>query len=802
MTKSKKTLIALTAALAVSASTLSLVTFASADEGRSVVLDGTNVFYAAVDGAEVTVTRETSGEETHDFAYFLIEKDETVTFRKSLAYNWFEADEQSGSVNKTFNMEIGFKEVDFDSYTVKFQSQQYSKTKDGITENYLIFKPEGEALALYISQTDELEEDAQASCTVEYKNDAKIAISFGEYDAGSYEVLVNGEVKGKFENVSKNYSKYVSSGSAAVTPLTFSAEFDEEAEASAAAGMVMYSLNGQSFEIFGANVADDGTVTGGHILDNVAPVLCLDSNVNYFTHGGSIDAEYTVIDVVASSPRSVENYYVLTSEQYEADDIDYERTEPEDGKADLFKAISSSSTVKLLRDQYTFVPDVDADAGIVEIDGYKTYGLVKVYMTLKDVTTSNAQTTDVFLDWYVDDEYKVDIYGEDFKNNPDKSCNFIRIVEDKEGATYDKGAATLEEYKAEIERIELEYQSKIDEIIAQSEDGKLHAGSDSYFYLPDFSGYITDNLGGYTDLKYTIYYSSSSTGSNASLKYNNLSIALSEANVTYRFTIYATDAAGNSMYYPASVDEDGNVVYEELDKSKIWDKEYADLLPFFEFPVAYRSATVEDPGTQTIGYVGTTYNNASFEIEGVSGTYKTEYSLYVFDRDAYYADFDGAAELTYDDVVENADALFNNTYIEGVNTRKYFTTVRPSSSLHENDEDYETQSAYAWNASNVTFVPQSASDLYVVRLVLTDTGLTNQVTEKYMVIRASARANELYGEDNWVENNLVAIILFCVAGVCAIALVVLFIVKPKDKGDVDMIELDKPEKDKKKKSKS
>lgn len=795
MTKSKITLIALTAAMAVSATALSFSTFAQADDGRRVTLDGTNVFYTAVDGAEITVDRQTEGEETHDFAYFLIEKDETVTFRKSLAYNWFEAGETQGSVNKTFNMVIGFNQTDFESYTIKFQSQQYSKTDEKITENYLVFKPtEDNKLSLYISQTAEIVESTAASATLEYENNRKIAISFGDYDAGEYEVKVNGEVKGTFKNVSKNYSKYVSSGTAAVTPLTFSAQFGDDAADDAAAGMVMYSLNGQSFEIYGANESN-GKVSGGHILDNVAPVLCLDSNVNYFKHGGSIDADYTVIDVVASSPRAVENYYVLTREQYDTADFDYERIESAQGQADLFRSISSSSTVKLLRDHSTFVPDdcVDAQNGLKEIDGYKTYGLVKVYMTLKDVTTSNAQTTNVFLDWYVDDAYKVDIYGAEYKNDSSKSCGFIRIVEDQEGATYAESANSLAAYKTAIENIETEYQAKIDAVIAQSEDGKLHAGSDSYFYLPDFAGYITDNLGGYTDLKYTIYYSSSTTGSNASLAYNNLSIALTEANVTYRFTIYATDAAGNNMYYPASVDDEGNIVYEELDKSKIWDKEYADLLPFFEFPVAYRSATVKDPETQKIGYVGTTYNNASFKIEGISGTYTTEYMLYVFNRDAYYADFADAAELTYDDVVERAEELFNDP-----STRKYFTTVRPLSSLHENDEDYETQSAYAWNSSNVTFVPQSATDLYVVRLVLTDTGLTNQVTDKFMVIRASARANEIYGEDNWLENNVVSIILFCVAGVCLIALVVLFIVKPKDKGDVDMIEFDQPDGDKKK----
>lgn len=76
---------------------------------------------------------------------------------------------------------------------------------------------------------------------------------------------------------------------------------------------------------------------------------------------------------------------------------------------------------------------------------------------------------------------------------------------------------------------------------------------------------------------------------------------------------------------------------------------------------------------------------------------------------------------------------------------------------------------------------------YVVRLTLTDTGLSNKVTNSFLVVRASERAAELYGEDNWVENNIAAIVLFCVAGVFLVAFVALLIIKPKDKGDIDVI---------------
>ena len=129
-----------------------------------------------------------------------------------------------------------------------------------------------------------------------------------------------------------------------------------------------------------------------------------------------------------------------------------------------------------------------------------------------------------------------------------------------------------------------------------------------------------------------------------------------------------------------------------------------------------------------------------------------------------------------------------NTY---ENTRQYFTLVT-------DEEDYED---YEWNSTNVTFVPQDPSEFYVVRLTLKDTGLSNQVTDSFLVVRASARAAEIYGEDNWVQNNIASIVLFSVAGVFFITFVVLLIVKPKDKGDIDVIAADVEQKKAKKSKK-
>ena len=786
MKKLKLSLIAASAICAAAATALTMTTVAAADDYRDVTLTGTNVFYAGVGGAEISVARVSDdSEDGHtDYTSFEMGDGETVSFRKNLAYSWFAAGEDGFGAHNTFSMTIGFEDIAFESYVIRFQSQQYNITEDGVTENYLVFKPEGDSLNLYVSETEDIAEDEQASAVID--DYSSIEIAFGDYTDGNFTINVNGQAAGEFINVRGNYASYVSSGDSAATPITFTANFAEDAADDAQTVMIMYQLNGQSFEVFGAEADDDGGYSGGTVHDNCAPVVCLDSGVNYLTYGEAVDFDYTTIDVITSSPRTTVQYYVLTNEQFNSEDFNYNDTSEE---ADLFMEVTTSSDYKLLRDQYTYVPDLSASDGVVENGyGYSTYGLVKVCLYVRDTTSSRAQTDYVFLDWYVPAEYRMDIA--DIKGTePAAGTSFIRIVEDKQGATYgDENVVDLDTYTAYIQSVEEEYQAKIDAYIAENYPDGLFASSDAQLYLPDFSGYVTDNLGGYTDLKYSIYYSSSSTGSSSALSYNELAMDISEPDVTYRFTIYVTDAAGNEMYYP---DENGEL--QTISTDDIWEEDYADLLPFFEVEVYYRSATVEDPGIQSIGYVGSTYNSASFDITGVSGTYSTEYNLYIFDRDALFSET--GVDLTYDEVVANIDALFFNTY-EGVeNTRRYFTLVT-------DDEQYED---YEWNSSNVTFVPQSPSEYYVVRLRLEDTGLSNQTTNSFLVVRASARANELYGEDNWLENNIASIVLFSLAGAFFIAFIVLLIVKPKDKGDIDEIAVQvsggdnaKPSKDDKK----
>jgi len=859
----KKTIIASAlAACAITAAAFGLSgissngTSAYADNTQT--LDGTTVFYTGVRGAEISNSLP-EGEEgdQHVYTTFQIGKDQEVSYRRNyLAYSWIEGvkDEDgnyTGSQRATFSMEIGFSEVNFERYIIKFQSQQYTLTEETVSDNYLVFTPSTTAGAVDLSIVQELEDDT-ALTPVATALTGHIKISFGEYVNGNYEILVNDSTTSTyFKNVYEGYASYVTSGDSAAMPITFSATF-AESDTNSVAEMILYELNKQSFEL--TEVAKDSsgnTLKDGDkvlyettVTDNAPPVMCFDETPSYLEYGQTISFSFKVIDVLSNNTRYTAHYYILSGEQYEADDFDYDKydyssdTASEDTSSDdttasegegegtgeatttktwtnPFKSASSSSSTRLIRDDDTFVPYNLQNSGV--------YGLAKIYYEISDRTSGNNPCTDyVFADWYAKDSALVDIYSAEYKNVEGKSSSFIKVISlddyeklgKSQGATYAQhtytdeelsSADVLQDYKDDVAAFQAAYQKKIDEAIAAMDDGKLYAGADSKFYLPDFGDLKDENGNALTydlaaldeynnvsDYTFAIYYSAASSSSTSALASNKLALTLSSANVTYRFTLYITDSFGNTMRYP-SKDEDGNLVWNEIETGDVWDEDFADLLPFFEIDVYYKPATAEPPETLSVAYVNTSYSGVSFTIKGVADTYDTEYNLYVFDRNAMYNET--GVNLSYERFVANIDNLFNNKLDDieeftdkTVHTRKYFKTVKVASELISTDVDYDEYKDLNWNATSISFTPRSVNDYYVVSLTLTDKLSSDASTSKttvYTAVAASIETTALKGEDDWAENNKTSIILFSIAGVCAIAVIALFIIRPKDRKDID-----------------
>lgn len=794
---------------------------------RYVELDGNTVFYTSIRGAGITCTEEKTvdgDENTHRYTLFRIGEDQTVSYRQNLAYAWKTGNKNDDGnytstdvEDHTFSMELSFENTSFKKFIIKFQSQQYVLTEDKKSENYLIFTPAEEG-KVKISVAQSLEEkDGKIDEEVvdgTFTANERIKISFAAYENGDYPLEINGAAAttaegGKvcFRNVYQHFATYVSSGDTAVTPLTFSAEFDENG-AEKSAEMALYDINGQSFEMH--KQGDDYKVK-----DTAAPVICFSETPSYLEYGKAIGLNFKVIDVLASSSRYTAYYYVLTGKQYASDKFIYDKieysdedessSEGEDGenseedkdaveKVNPFIQVSSSDSgkIRIIRDSNTFIPSDLLEEGNV-------YGLVKLYYEISDVSGSNAQKDVVFVDWYAKDEALVNIYKE---KNAEGVSNFLKLIDDKPGVTFAReNDKTIADYEDSIKAFEQAYQLKIDEAIAKLEDGKLYAGGGK-FYLPAIEYDFIDDYFNCRDYKYSLYYKGKTTGSNTSLDPNQLSIDLGDADVTYKFKLFVTDSFGNPMRYPT--DDNGEIVWKEITTEDVWDEDFETLLPSFTFDVSYKEATAEDPENLSLAYVNTTYNGVSFTIKGVSDTYTAQYKLYVFDRSAFYTDT--GISVSYNQFKEVMGKLFNNEYEKDgaklENTRKYFTTVKAASELLETDENYEDFKKLNWNATSISFTPQSVEDFYVVELTLTDKRSQLQ-SKNYATVAASVETTPLKGESDWVENNVTSIVLLSVAGACLVALIVLLIIKPKDKGDIDAVysEVEEKSGNSKKKSK-
>jgi hypothetical protein len=748
------------------------------------LISSNNVFYKV---GSAQVEAQTVNETSYPVVT-LTSSTQSVAYRKNLAYSWFKKATDDENDDKgtagMLSLTIGLLAEDNAlpaTYAVTFQSQQYEKTKDGVTTNHLVFVPDSATqttgVYAYVTQDsddltktiDEIREagiDTSALIT-DYAN---IEISFTDYSEGNYSLNIlsdDNQTPLKLTNIGGTYAKY-SNSSTSVTPLALRAAFGDQT--SGTAKIVVKELNGQSFAL-----NDSEAVT-----DNVAPVLCLDDDVRFVEFGSSISASYTAIDVLSSSLDVKLSYYVYSKEASE----------------NVYTTLSNNSAAVLLTHansyRFTSADTIAQSATVKGVDGtevyaedgetisyYKQYALndcavdalVKVKYTIADGTSDDNNSTEVLLDWYVPEMWKVSPKG--------STTSYMIASTDEQGATFDNSAAVPDENKTYFNEAARDaYQQKIDELI---EKQSLSAGSSNYLYLPSIESLVSDLTTSYQDLKISIYYinGSGSKSSNTSLSPSNLSINVTTAG-DYEFTFYVTDSEGNPMYY---INKGGE--REEFTSSDIWDfhddSENRHILPWFSFRVGYTQPTVEDPGVCTLGYVNSTYSSISFDINGISGTYKTAYYLYYFDRNAYTKDTD--ISLTYEEFVEQVETLKEDPAMS-----KYFTRILTSDEVAnyaETDQEYIDNIDYAWDDSSLSFVPQDDNAFYVVKLDLT---YNNVKKSTYMAIAVSAEAESFYGEVNWAANNIASIVLLCVAGVAFIAIIVLLVVKPKDSGDIDVID--------------
>ncbi len=770
-------------------------------EAGAVTVRPTSIFWAMTGGEVRSYAASTADAEAEEpFGYVTLvlaengRKEGTVEYHKDLALKWYlpvnvksDAEDAEGGSLQYFTMTFSFPEVNFETFTVSFSSAEENVTKEAKSVNEVIFKNTADGLYAYLKdaslQDDEHKDYAPESdterCLIENpKGDITLAFSEEGCSAGEFALTLNGKTLGdaehsKLTNVGGYFMEYRTSSNANV-PMTFKAEMP--ANASKPQKVLMKDLNRQSLKVTkgnaykenGAVKADeDGTVlySDGTVEDNAAPALVLNQSVYAFTLGQRYDLDYEVMDVCDDS-LSVSRYYYMAKK---ADGVWV--------KPNLTEQQNKEDGYQQLYTNNYFLPKNE------NTEGEEEY--VSIRFTIDDGRDGATSDYYYYLTWYADPDADVvrTLDGFDYiLIDLEKEAPHYTVITPTETADEETGTVTKANVKADnYDEVVNNYQQQLDEAAE-----KVSAGDGAYFYLPSLRDLITSDYADYRNLRFSIYYykpgvaEGSSASSETSLRYNNLRFEIEEPG-TYKFRVMAADAAGNTMQM--YLDEgDNNLRLTTLSSSNIWDIEE---IPDFTIEVNYTGAVIEDMEAQSIGYRGTSYSISSFDIVAY-GSSTREYTLYYFDETKLK---EGVSKLTYDELVEDAEK-----YLTDDNYKDCFTEIRKfNSDVSKEDEDAwsRTDNDYNWNPGTTpgSFTPQK-SGYYVVKLLLIDSYLANTETAAYQAIDIRNPVDVTPGQIDWLRNNVTSVVLFAVSAVLAVAIVVLFVVKPPEK-NVEEVDLDK-----------
>ncbi len=742
----------------------------SARMGANAQAYAPDTIFAAGTGGEVGTNKPQDATEGSYFVQFTLRDEGSVHYRRDLALKWYEKAEASGSAlanpgaEKFFSMGFAFPEINFETFEITFESEEENISKDGIAKNAVVFENKAGKLTAAVRNASLGEGEIPDSAKVEITDttaDLTLELSEQGCNIGEFEVLLTfgGESVslGKFTNIGGYFIEYRSSAaSTPQTPISFKSYLPEESEATEQL-VLMKSLNGQTFNIN----SDD------RVEDNANPVLVLNEKVYSFRLGQRFSLSYEAIDVCDDSV-SVTRSYFMTS-----DGESYKK--PDEG--------ASAGDYKTLTTSTFFMPTSD--------DGAEE-AYVSIRFKLDDGSHSDYF---VYLTWYAANDEVVKTLGTKTPAEGEGEASaFDYIVVDllAEGPSYigiqaTEGTNTVSQEATDAAEA---YQVALDE----AAEG-VSAGDGAYIYLPSLRGLISSDYADYRNLRFDIYYykpgtaAGGSASSTTSLRYNNLRIEVNEVG-DYRFRVIAKDAANNEMKY---FNEDGELV--SLTTSNVWD---INEIPEFTFSVGYNGPSIEAVGSQKEGQRDKTYSVSSFDIVALDG-YTTDYTLYYFNPSKLP---EGKTVPSYSELVEMVDEANGNleAWLSGCLEEIHVY----NSEVGKDDEEWDkTDNAYAWNPdSSLGFCPQKTGT-YFVKLDVTDAHLVGTTVSAYQVILVRNPTDTIPGSAKWVQNNILAIVLFSISVVLFIALIVVWVAAPSDKKveevDLEALKTKKAKKDKKNK---
>ena len=131
---------------------------------------------------------------------------------------------------------------------------------------------------------------------------------------------------------------------------------------------------------------------------------------------------------------------------------------------------------------------------------------------------------------------------------------------------------------------------------------------------------------------------------------------------------------------------------------------------------------------------------------------------------------------------EEAPSIPNSNRL--ITPAQYLIRIDPfNSEIDEDDALWDrTDNRYEWQPDDLTFVPNEAG-YYVIKLTVTEPSMPGYSVSAYQVIDVRNPIDTLPDATYWLENNVAAVVLFCISGVLLIALVALFVIKPRQSVD-------------------
>ena len=661
---------------------------------------------------------EYSDAQTSYLAYRLSSDSKSVTFRRNLALRWFSPSEGDALVS----------EKNYFSLTLGFVNSNFdSFTVAMESSQFSMSKDEKTTNEVVFTKQDDGSlavsvNGTESGVSVAAADMGKIEIAFSEDDGcGNFTLTVNGEVAGAFTNIGRYYSRYASaSATTPLTPLTFKAE----GVTGDGADFNVQELNGQSLAIN----------ESGDVQDDTPPALVVNNDIRQFFFGTKISLDTLAIDVCNTSGITTDEYYYYPGLNAE--------TDPDDENATLTIGEGDAARVYAALDSDTlFFPE--------------TFGTNEPQISIAYSVTDGDKSANYLIDWsaQVNGNGFIDVLdANDVDDNP--TTTFI---------TYENGVLTentdaIDEYTQAVKKAS--YKD------GDEANGSILVGEGAYYYIPAFKEYVQDNSCGYTDMEFTVYYrtDSSSSVQTVSGSYDELRIELT-AEGRYQFRIVPTNSAGNAMVGIFASGPDDAVRYSEDDITTDNVFEAANLVTF-EFTVQYTGPSIEKPeDDDDTGYVDATYTVEDFEIVGISGSYTEHYRLYYFEAK------DPTRGLTPSQL-RTADE--NGTISE---LGEWKLINKYDDTLDEDDENNDND--YSWNPdSSLSFVPQERG-FYKVELIVTSDNLGAKTEAKYIEIAADA--DVIRGETYWLENNIWSLVFLGIGVLCLIGIVVILLIKPKDK---------------------